>query len=373
MTNVLYIGPYREFSGMGNAARQYIKALIKAGYNICLRPVYNIYQPYPENDMSNEIVELEKNSAKKYHVCIQHSYPHQFCRYNKFDKHIGIVHIEHNSSTTELNSFLNTMDDIIVGSSLVKNSIEKYNYNSNTRIHHVPEPIDIDEIKNFMQTQTHITTSENKTYKFYTIGDLIKRKNLNDIMYAYLSLCKIFDNIELVIKLKNNQNNIQVLQQTIEYMFEQIYGDVQINISKKPKILFGAVRQEAIWHIHNINDCFINASSGESFGYSTLEALTFNRNIIVNDNIGSSEIVSEGCGLLSDTLEETCYDKDRIYPIYNTTRQKWRKPIIENLIQCMAMSYMETEKQKQNRIEKQNNFVINYSIENIISKLKLIL
>jgi glycosyltransferase involved in cell wall biosynthesis len=370
MTNILYIGPYREFSGMGNAARQYIQTLIAAGYNISVRPIYNIYQSYPDIEIPNQILELEKNSSKKYHACIQHSYPHQFCKYSKFDKHIGIIHIENNSPLTELSSFLSIMDDIVVGTSLVKNNIEQDNYKFDTKIHHIPEPIDIDIIR---QTMNRSKESANNRYKFYTIGDFVKRKNIQDIMYAFLSLSKIFDDIELIIKLKSHQNNTQALQQTIDYMFEQIYGDIQININKKPKILFGAIKYDAILHLHHANDCFINASSGESFGYSTLEALAFNKNIIVNNNIGTSEIISDGCGLLSDTTESICYDKDRTYPIYNTIRQKWRKPIIQNLVNCMASCYMENEKQKKIRIQKQNESLNNYSISNSINKIKQIL
>ena len=82
MDNILYIGRYRDFSGVGNASRAYLKSLIRTGHNVSARPIYNIYKDYPENEIDDEILELETNFSKKYHKIIQHCYPHQLT-YNK--------------------------------------------------------------------------------------------------------------------------------------------------------------------------------------------------------------------------------------------------------------------------------------------------
>lgn len=362
MDNILYIGPYREFSGMGNASRNYIKALYQTGHNISIRPCYNIFKAYPETDIDASILELENNFSKKYHTVIQHGYPHQFSYNSKFDKIIGITHLESSNYFYTLNNYLNCLDIVIVGSEVVKNAIQ--NNNLISKIEVVPEPIDTDLIKNYVSKNSKI---KKNFYSFYTVGDFISRKNIKTILLAFLILVDDHTDIELVIKTKNPADNS--ISNLIEYEFEKIYDTIRKEINKKPKILVGDVGYESILYLHNNNDCFINCSSGESFGYSTLEALAFNNNIIVTNNIGSTDIVSGGCGQVVDSELVECIDKDRVYNLYNSIDQGWREPSLSKLINKMIISMYESEKDKNIRIQNQQNKIINYSIESIKNKL----
>ena len=112
MDNILYIGPYREFSVMGNAARQYIKALVASGDNISIRPSYNIFKPFPKEEIRNEILELESNFSKSYHKVIQHCYPHQVVLDKRFQQNICITHLESMGSNQTIAQYLNIMDKI---------------------------------------------------------------------------------------------------------------------------------------------------------------------------------------------------------------------------------------------------------------------
>lgn len=362
MSNVLYIGPYREFSGMGNAARAYIKSLITTGCNLSIRPIYNIFKSYPDSEIDSDILELESNFSKKYHKVIQHCYPHQLCYSNKFDQNICIVHLEASRYNGYLSEYLNIMDNIVVGSEHVKNILLEKN-NLKTKIEVVKEPIDIDKIKKY-QTDNKKTS---EIFSFYVISDFIKRKNIDVILLAFLILSDQYD-IELSIKTRNFNSASIITEQSIEYEFEKIYSAIRKNHFKKPKVLVGDIKYDGIKYIHNNNDCLINISSGESFGYSVLEAMCFNNNTIVNNNTALSELVQD-TGYVTESEIVECLDSDRLYYMYNTIDQWYNKPSLNSLISKMIFAINESKIEKNKRIQKQNEITRECSLSNIGQKL----
>lgn len=359
MDNILYIGPYREFSGMGNASRAYIKALAQTGHNISIRPIYNIHKNYPETSLDPEILELESNFSKQYHKVIQHCYPHQLCYDSRFDHHIGIIHLESSNYKNNILQNLLLMDTIVVGSSITKDQLQN---RISTKIQVIPEPIDLSVIETYKNQ--HLNKKDHKQFNFYCLGEWINRKNFNQIILCFIRLCSYYDNINLIIKTKSNSMDDNLLKNQIEYNLGQNY-DILKNNNKKPKILIGDIDINGIYYIHNNNDCFLNISKGESFGYSTLEAMAFGNNIIVNDKIGSSSIVSGGCGMIVETEQEKCMDPDRIYHIYNTIDQYWQNSISDSLYGCMELAINENDEQRYARQNRQKEKIKNYDITNI--------
>ena len=360
MDNILYIGPYREFSGIGNASRSYIKALIHSGNNISVRPIYNTFKSCPEEEIDQDILELESNFSKKYHKVIQHCFPHQFCFNNKFDQHIGIVHLDCLNYKNNIFQYMDIMDDIIVGSSFVYNQLQQ---KISSNIHIVPEPIDLNVIKEY---KNNSTKTEKTTFNFYCIADFIDKKNIQKILLCFIDLIRQYPNIELVIKTKSYLGEEIIIKEKIEYEFSKIYDLYKTSkIKKKPKIVIGDIKTEGIYYIHNNNDCFINISSGESFGYSTLEAMAFENNIIVNKKIGSYDIVKDGCGLYVDSITTNCFDTERLFPMYNTPEQLWSEPIIHSVFDQMRDAVNESSEAKKERIKKQQERISDFSIEKI--------
>ena len=367
MDNILYIGPYREFSGLGNASRMYIRSLIRTGHNISIRPIYNVHREYPESEIEDEILELELNFSKKYHKVIQHSYPHQFCYNSNFDEHIGIVHLESSNYFINIIQYLSNMDKIIVGSNFVKNQVQRYI----PKIFVVPEPIDLELINNHKNNNTN--KKENDSYSFYCISEWSFRKNIDKIIFAFLKLANYYENIELVIKTKSSIYSDTDIKEGIEYTLSKLNKVVNTNKIKKPKIVVGETSLDGIYYIHNNNDCLINVSSGESFGYPVLESMAFNNNIIGNDKGSISEIISDGCGLLTKTEPVQCFDEDRPYPIYNSSLQLFDSPFMNDLYSNMQIAINENQTEKENRIKKQSEKIQSYSIENISKLLNNVL
>jgi len=369
MDNILYVGPYREFSGMGNASRQYIKSLIRSGHNISIRPIYNIFKPYPAQDIDNEILELENNFSKSYHAVIQHCYPHQLVLDKRFNNNIGIVHLESNNYGSSIIEYLSIMDKIIVGSNITIKNLSACGMDPN-KLHMIPEPIDIEPISYYKNNNQG---NKNTAFSFYTIADFVDRKNLDIIIKAYSLAFDQDDGVDLVIKLKNFSDTDIHINETLDYYLAKIYNILKRKNIKKPRLIFGNTKYEGILYMHHNNDCFINCSSGESFGYSTLEAMAFNNNIIVNEKISSSEIITDNCGLLTKTKPENCNDSDRLYFHYNTIDNIWVKPELDSLIMNMYKAANENDEQKQNRIRSQNDRLQFFTLDKISDAFNIVI
>jgi glycosyltransferase involved in cell wall biosynthesis len=359
--NILYIGPYREFSGMGNASRNYIRSLQHTGHNVSIRPIYNEHNIYPETALHGDIISLENNSSKKYHKIIQHCYPHQLVYDARFDQNIGIVHLETNSINTTIGDNLSVLDSIIVGSSFVKKTI--LNHTSFDKpIHIIPEPLDLELIKDYRENNEIEVLDYN--YKFYTISSFIDRKNIQTLLLAFLILSNHYPDIDLIIKLRNISQTHSV-QQLLDYEFEKIYTVMRNNFVKKPKILIGNISYDNVLYIHNNNDCYVSASYGESFGYSALEAVAFNNNIICTSHTGFDDLLNAAGGLSIASDTKYCVDKDRLFPIYNSVYEKWSEPKIDDLVTKMSLCINESKQNKKERIAKQNQIIENYTIPKI--------
>lgn len=368
MKNILYIGPYREFSGMGNAARQYIEALLLAGHNVSIKPIYNIFKPYPEDQINPEVLELENNSSRSYDIVFQHTFPHQYCYDHRFAKNIGVLHLESFYYHDNLLEYLNVMDEIVVGSKTVVNSIRMVG-EFDSPIHIIPEPINLNNLEKYKKDK-----EEKDTFSFYSIGDFIPRKNLQKLIMAFILAFDKEDNIDLVIKTKNYSNENTNLEETIEYELGKIYKASKLanNNVKKPKIMIGETNYANMMYLHANNDCFINPSMGESFGFSTLEALAFNNNIIVNKNIGSADIIDNNCGSYIQSNLVSCNEPENQYYWCNSIRQQWFDISIDSLVDKMIQASQETKQQKEERIRYQKDKIGLFSMQNISERLKSI-
>jgi glycosyltransferase involved in cell wall biosynthesis len=365
MNNILFIGPYREFSGAGNASRNYIKSLIKTGNNISIRPIYNLYTDYEDVSLDQDIIELEANYSKKYHTVVQHCYPHQLSYNNKFDKHVGILHFESCGYKSNILQYLSILDHIIVGSDFMKNDLKP---KIRSKISTIPEPIDLEDIYGYRDSNC---PKDRNSYSFYIIADWVSRKNILDVVLAFANIASYYPNIELVIKTKSHTGEDTDIQRIIEYELSRLYNSISYKI--KPKIVVGEIAKEGIYYIHNNNDCYINISSGESFSYSSLEALAFNNNIIVSRKTSQENFAKNNCGLVVNTETENCSDNTKIFPMYNSNKQYWSKPILKSLEEKMFEALQETKDQKNKRIEAQTEEIKNYTVDCVADQLKKII
>lgn len=367
MSNILYIGPYREFSSDGNISRNYISALVEAGHNVCIKPIYNIFKSFPEQEIKKEILKLEKNSQKKYHSVIQHCYPHQYYSDSRFDHNIGILNLESFNYQNRLLDFLQIPDKLIAPSNYVKfcaNEFSKFNL----KIDVIPPPIDLDNIKKYRKN--NLKEIDKNLFTFYVIEDFINKSNINILLEAFWLAIDNEEDINIVIKTKNKNQEHTDLYQTIEYEFGKL-GSMISKFNRKPKIVIGEIKNDAMYYFHNNNSCYVDVSSGKSFGYSVLEALAFDNPIITMEDSAQSEIIKDTNNFIASSEITYCKDESKNYNTYNTIDQRWYSPNVQNLIEQINSVIHEDYIHKIDRIKKsREKLATTYSADAIVKLLK---
>ena len=83
---VLYVGCYRDGTGWGQAATDYILAMDSAGIDVVPRPI-----KLNQNKISlpKRLAELERKDSSGCDICIQHTLPHYRLWLGKKNKHDG--------------------------------------------------------------------------------------------------------------------------------------------------------------------------------------------------------------------------------------------------------------------------------------------
>lgn len=350
---ILYIGPYREFSGAGNSARNYIHALYKSGHDVCISPIYITGDIYPENEISSEILPLENNYLKNYDIIIQHCHPFEWVHRAGHALNIGIFQFNSLKLHPLLSHRLSLVDRVVVNS--VNNETIVNRITTTKNIVYCPELIDTDSLnRNF-----HIyewNNKKDKPYTFYLIGDFIDRKNFTKAISGYITAFSKNDNVQLILKTKPHytHNNENILHKEIEYELEKIFHANKLSKERAPeiKIMIGKFTYDQLLNLHYNGDCFIDISMGENFGFSTLEAAMFQKDIIVNSKSSSNEIPDKKYSVLSSQVY--IHDPHNNNMIDNRTTNMWSNIDFDNYVSYLKTSYL-------NRYE-------NKSTKNSISK-----
>jgi glycosyltransferase involved in cell wall biosynthesis len=274
MKNILYIGPYKENTGLGRTARRYIDAL---GYNLdinlSIRPIY--FTPHLDygNEAGKDYIEFEDNSSKSYDMVIQHGYANCFEYRSEYGQNVCIPEIStYNIGHTGWIERINMMDTAIVSSDWTKSSV--LDAGCNIPIKTIPEPFNF---KHFDQNKeyTPIFNTQDEKFVFYYIANHKDKNNINALLAAFFLEFKTHDDVSLIIKTHKEGFTDQEAEQIIVFDIEQLEKCLRTNHNNiiKPHILVGNYMQEYIMRLHKQADCFVNVCRCENFGAAAIESI----------------------------------------------------------------------------------------------------
>lgn len=351
--NILYIGPYRQKDGWGEAAKSYILSLKQTNNKLHCQPVYmsnNI-----DSDIDSEIKYLENNNLSHYDIVIQNVLPMMMSKTNLYN--IGLLFVENqNFNSTSIHN-LNLMDEIWVSSSLEKNSL--IDGGVTTQIKVIGHAIKVNK------NNKNIFTEELKDhYKFYFIGEYIQRKNIKDLIIAFHLEFDITEKVSLALKLsgcseeqiRKDINSIKAKLRTKKYFHNEL-------------LITNNLTEYQINSLHNSCDCFVVTSYGEAFCRPAAEALCNGNYLISSSNIGVLDYAED-----EDISVVECYPSPVILDnpeimaqldIYNGN-EIWYIPNIPDLRKKMRSAF---ENRKSNHNE--NIYMKKFSYQNVGQKICL--
>ncbi len=368
MKNILFIGPYRQADGWGEATRSYIKAVASTNNNLTIHPNY-----FTNNlvDIDESLSRYEKTIFDQYDIVIQKALPGCFFYNGSYKKNIAITVLETSDwSRSSCIRNLNEMDEVWVPSEFERQILIKAGVNKPIKA--ISQPLDINFIKSLSDTKLPLPRSISNTFKFYFIGEYVERKNIQDLILAFNLAFDYDEPISLIIKTGSQNNNRQKIEQDIIEIKKKMGTG---NKFKKEIIITERLTNEQIIGLHNACDCFVNAAYGEAFCRPAAEALVLGKIPIVNKNTGMKDFINNDNGFLVNSYKTPVYLENRPlttdFDFYNSY-QYWYKIDIYDLIDKLKNVYSLYKKNKTQLADKAEigkSNMDNFSYSTIGSKL----
>ena len=351
MTNVLFIGPYRQLDGWGLASIDYIRAIsTNKDINLTTRPIYLSLSNTNQQFDDQEIIGYENSHYKTYDVVIQKVLPEYLYYDNRFKKNIGLFTLEiSNLKNTNAIENINRMDEIWVPSQIEAKSL--LDSGVFKKIRAISQPIDINDLDVSDLQKIQFGQSVDNTFKFYSIFELTERKNFTDLITAFNLAFTHTDNVSLIIKTRGDINQIKNECNRIKK---------SLNINKKYKeeiIITNTLSRKQILQLHHSCDCYVCPSYGEAFCRPAAEALLLGKNPIINKNIGTNDIVDDENGFLVKSHKVPVILNQ--HPVlglkdYYNANQHWFKIDVYDLIDKMRKAFEMYSKDEKEWIKKSN-------------------
>lgn len=356
MKNILFVGPYRQADGWGEASRSYIKAIGTTNNNLTIHPNY-----FTNNltDIPEDISKYEHTIYDNYDVVIQKALPGCFFYNGSYKKNIAITELETSDwSRSSCIRNLNEMDEVWVPSSFEKQTLIKSGVYKTIKV--VSQPLNTEFITQLHDTKLPLPKSISNNFKFYFIGEYIERKNIEDLIIAFNLAFDYDDPVTLIIKTNvQGNNNPNQLRQQIEQNIINIKQKMSTgNKFKKEIIITERLSDEQMIGLHNACDCFVNAAYGEAFCRPAAEALVLGKVPIVNKNTGMKDFITNENGYLVNShktpviLDNRPLSKE--FDFYNAY-QYWYKIDIYDLIEKLKSAYSLYQNNKQEWTKKSND------------------
>lgn len=246
---VLFIAPYRESTGWGEASRRIIIDMYNSGVDVVLRCI-KLGTKTPE--LNPVIEKLENKLLNNITHVIQCCLPHHM-EWFPGVVNIGAPFIDTNTLShpiwlEKLKSmdylWLFDFNDTLSG--LCGNKIRFIN---------VPA-------KNMQKKPRH----KQDSCKFYFVGEFNRRKNIAQLIECFHLAFRPEEPVELTLKLNKPNMDIVTLTKEVESLISTVKNNLRLRTNYKPEIVvLGDISDEQVDSIHYQNDVFITTSFGEAW------------------------------------------------------------------------------------------------------------
>jgi len=358
---VLYLGHYKENSGWSRAAIDQILAMDSSGIDIVCR---NIKLTNKQSVLPERILELENKDIGDATHCIQCVLPHCIVGSSLFKKNVAYFFGE--SLSLKRNAwhyYLSLVDEIWVPnndsnkflSPLLKNPIKT-----------VPQAMDTGKYeKDYQELEFDMLDG---SYKFYFLGDLNDRKNLETTIRCYYQSFTASDPVSLWVKVKQYGKTSEELSQYCKKLCVKIQKEMRIYASGKsyPSIKFitSDFSDDVIYSFHKFCDCFVNLSHGEAWSIPSFDAMCLGNHPICSNEGGPKMYIDptdKNSGTLIDGTYTICNEQNGAFSHLFTGNEYWFVPNEKEVSEAMRY-YFET-KNTVNEVDKEK--IDNFSYKKI--------
>ncbi len=381
MKNILYVAPYKQTDGWGNASKQYLKSIAyackKMGYNLQVKPIYlsnNIdFTPDPS------IAEYENNRLRSIDTIIQKALPQAICPIYPY-KNIAICVFEQMNlgHSSYIKQVFNRMDFVLVPSRLEKETIQPI---ISTPVGDISQPIDLEEINSLsddIDANPMDIISLNSKYKdyikFYFVGSFVPRKNIINLILAFNN--EFQDREKALLVIKTDKLDAQRKEIIINDLKATLSRNKHRNsITKNLVLITDNLDRQTLIRLHKACDIFVCPSKGEAFCRPLAESLALGKVPMAVEYTGASELIDPSISgfIIPSRLEMSEANPNNISLNHECELEYCSEPTILDIRKKLREAYNyyrnlsdDHKSDLSNRIKTYSN---RFSIENIGEKL----
>ena len=355
--NILFVGPYKQFSESGRKRRAILGALKKTSHNVAARPLYIPDQHSGEAVQSwNYNEEAEYSNAEGYDILIQCTSPVFSVYDGNFKKNIGIFNtqtIPKSNLCTDIRR-MGLMDEVWVESQKVSDAIKNLCATQVSVIKPYMDPfLEKDTVANSYPEGILTRADQFKgKFIFYAIGNLSEMEGTTELISAYFSEFSQSDQCVLMYILERPLDG-NVVNETIETCYKST-GAIR-PLSQKPHIHVlnpeNGLPPEARLKIHQEGDCYIHPHYALNWSSLIMEAINAQSTPLINKNTPTYDLWGEKGLWGVDSYQERCLLGDRKFDDLFTSNQEWVRPVIGSLAQQMRQAYTDKFTRDQKKMQ----------------------
>lgn len=317
MKNVLFIGPYRQQDGWGEAARRYIQELGQ-DVNLAVRPAYmgSSYIGIPDWLKPYEAAEFDH-----YDAVIQNVLPHFFEYDRRFGKNVCLFYSEATFRRTVWPEKLNMADAVFCPTAYDMKNCQKSGvtkplyYVGFPSLHSLPTSTPLD-----------LPPPHNSTFNFYFIGEYSERKNIKTLVRAFHLAFKPDEPVALILKVNKPGMPDEQLNQLVQRDIQAIQKELNLypEGSYQPILVITGFIED-ISMLHKACHCFVMPSHGESVNIPASDAYDLGNQVIMTAGIGHARTTS------IQAVDWPCITNERPLPDLYTAVDEWKEPSLMDL------------------------------------------
>lgn len=347
MNKILYIAPFRDFSGYATAARGYLKALDMAGADIVARAIkYDMADPGTQHVPSELERRLLAKPLDKFNIVVQHVTPNEMRPFSNC-KNIAVCAWETDKIPKYWADNLNRFDKIITFCQTTKKAFEG---NGVTRpVFVVPHCFDMATYAN-LDSVEKLKVGDDTLLKdrhiFYNISQLSQKKGLDALIKAYFTEFCHDEDVLLVMKTYIGMSARQNEREKVVGFINQIKGALKLPRYPQVVIITQTMTEHQIKRLHATGHTYVCSSRGEGWNIPAFEALAYGNKLVTTDWGGMSEFIKpkEYKELFKGYLPGVFPVMGSLEPVFGqahpdpelyTAEEKWFEPSVTSMGKAM--------------------------------------
>ncbi len=347
MSNVLFLGPYRQRDGWGRASQDYLSAIMQSKHQVAARPIYLAWVYADKVD--SRFREQEAMSFDKIDTIIQNVLPANLEASSKCDKNIGLFYIETNHiEHIGWPRRINMLDEVWVSTNKEKEYLQDSGIT--TPIEIVKMPIDFSKLD--AEPEPYLIPNMEDCFVFYFVGEYTHRKNLMSMITAFHREFGRSEQVRLLIKATRSQMDAQELAGMMKNSILDHKHSLRLYRNEEAYhqefIITEYITDGQMRSLHEQCDCMIMPSRGESVNRPLMDAMYMGNMAIGTSGTGMDDILGDA-GWLVNSYETPVITVDPPFQEYYTARETWREIDIIHLQQCMREAFEADTKEREVR------------------------